>query len=68
MRPRGNDHQGIGGDERLLSDGREPENGHCLVCGRAMIEHHSRACRSCRNGKPKEWRAQDIDRARRGRA
>lgn len=51
------DHQGIGGDERLLSDGREPTDGNCLVCGRVMIEHPSRACRSCRKDKPKDWRA-----------
>lgn len=44
-----------GRDERLEYNGREPTESHCRVCGRAMIEHPSRACRSCRKDKPDGW-------------
>jgi hypothetical protein len=33
------------------------EDGQCWVCSRSMIEHASHACRSCRAGKPEDWRA-----------
>ncbi len=52
---KGNNDPQIGRDERLTSEGREPDEPHCRVCGRLMIEHHTHACRTCRRDKPSDW-------------
>lgn len=47
-----------GRDVRFEEGGREPKEGACWVCSRSCLPHVTHACRTCRAGKPSDWRAE----------